>query len=278
MQMDYQDLKKNISSYSGRNLEQRKHWYSPAAKAYDQARPRYPDALVQRVIEIAQLSSDSRILEVGCGPGTATAAFAQLGCLMLCLEPNPDFYSLAQQNCRAYSNVEIRNLAFEEWVLGTGQFDAILAATSFHWIPPEVGYPKAAKALRENGRLILLWNKQLQPAYEVYQSLSEIYQVHAPSLDQFEDQETQERILQGLGQIIMESGQFKDLKSGNINSELAYTVDQYLTLLNTYSSYIKLSPETKELLFNGLRDRIERDFDGSLQLSYLSAFHIAQKC
>ena len=276
--MDYQDLKQTISSYSGRNLEQRKHWYSPAAKAYDQARPRYPQALIQQVMEVAQLSSESKILEVGCGPGTATIAFAQLGCNMLCLEPNPDFYALAQQNCKAYANVEILNLSFEEWILEPDQFDAVLAATSFHWIPPEVGYPKAAKALQDEGRLILLWNKQLQPVYEVYQSLSEIYQIHEPSLDQFEDQETQERILQGLGKIMIESGQFKDLRWGTIKSELTYTTDQYLTLLDTYSPYIKLPSATREALFNGLRDRIDRDLNGSLQLSYLSAFHIAQKC
>lgn len=276
--MDYQDLKQTIISYSGRNLELRKQWYSPAAEAYNKARPCYPQALIRQVVEIAQLSSSSKILEVGCGPATATAAFAQLGCPMLCLEPNPDFCQLAQQNCQPYPHVEIQNLAFEEWKLEADKFDAVLAATSFHWIPPDVGYPKAAKALRQNGRLILLWNKELQPAYEVYQCLSEVYQVHAPSLDRFEDKETQEKILQGLGQIVTDSGQFKDLISSHIKSEVTYTVDQYLTLLNTYSPYLKLAPQSKDALFNGLRERIERDFGGNLQLSYLSAFHIAQKC
>ena len=276
--MDYQDLKQTISSYAGRNLEQRKHWYSPAAAFYNQARPRYPQALIRQVVEIAQLSSSSKILEIGCGPATATVAFAQLGFPMLCLEPNPDFYVLAQQNCQPYSNVEIQNTSFEEWMLEAEQFDAVLAANSFHWIPPEVGYPKAAKALKQQGRLILLWNKQLQPSYEIYQCLSEIYQVYAPSLDRFEDKATQEKILQGLGQIVIDSGQFKDLISSHIESEVTYTVDKYLTLLNTYSPYLSLAPQSKDALLNGLRDLLERDFGDSLQLSYLSAFHIAQKC
>jgi SAM-dependent methyltransferase len=272
------DLKQTIISYSSKNLEERKNWYSPAAEAYNKARPRYPQDLIRQVVEIAQLSSNSKILEVGCGPATATVEFALLDCSMTCLEPNPDFYQLAQQNCKPYPNVEIQNTSFEEWVLETENFDAVLAASSFHWIPPEIGYPKAAKALQKNGYLILLWNKELQPCYKVYQSLSEIYQAHAPSLNRYEDRKTQEDILRGLGQMITDSGQFKDVVCGQIESEVTYTVDEYLTLLNTYSPYIILEPQNKQALFAGLRNRIEQEYGGRLQLSYLSAFHIAQKC
>ncbi|MEH2182581.1 class I SAM-dependent methyltransferase [Nostoc sp.] len=272
-----ENLKQAIISYSSTDLKQRKHWYSPAAEAYNQARPCYPQNLISQVVELVQLSTDSKILEVGCGPGTATVGIAQLGCSVICLEPNPDFFRLAQQNCQPYSNVEIQNTSFEEWELKPFEFDAVLAASSFHWISPEVGYPKAANALKENGYLILLWNKELQPSYEVYQSLSQVYQLHTPSLDRYEDQKTQEHILRQLGNMSIDSGQFKNLRTGQVISEVTYTVDEYLTLLNTYSPYIKLDPETKESLFLGLRRCIEDNFGGSLQLSYISAFHIAQK-
>lgn len=272
-----EDLKQTIIGYSSRDLEQRKNWYSPAAEAYNKARPRYPKDLIHQVVEIAQLSTDSKILEVGCGPATATVAFAQLGCTMVCLEPNPDFFQLAQQNCQVYPNVEIQNTSFEEWTLEVGKFDAVLAATSFHWISPEVGYPKAANALQENGYSILLWNKELQPCYEVYQRLSEVYQIYAPSLDRYEDRETQEEILRGLGNMAIDSGQFKHLIAGQVTTEVTYTSDEYLTLLNTYSPYLKLDQQSKDALFAGLKHRIEDEFGGSLQLSYISAFHIAQK-
>ena len=275
--MDYRNVERSIDSYSSRNLEQRKNWYSPAAEVYNEARPRYPQALIQQVVALAQLSPRAEILEVGCGPATATVAFAQLGFSMLCLEPNLAFCKLAQQNCNQYPNVEIQNISFEEWVLKADKFDAVLAATSFHWIPPEIGCPKAAEALQEDGYLILLWNKELQPSYEVYQCLSEIYPVYAPSLARYEDEETQAKILQGLGQMVTDSGQFKDLVFGSVESEVTYTVDTYLTLLNTYSPYLKLETQRKDALFEALRNRIECNFGGSLQLSYTSAFHIAQK-
>ncbi|OUL22877.1 SAM-dependent methyltransferase [Nostoc sp. RF31YmG] len=272
-----EDLKQTIISYSSKNLEQRKNWYSPAAEAYNKVRPRYPQDLINQVVEVAQLSSNSTILEVGCGPATATVAFAQLGSSIICLEPNPDFFQLAQHNCQPYANVKIENTSFEEWALDALKFDAVLAASSFHWISPEVGYTKAANALKERGYLILLWNKELQPSYTVYQRLAEVYQLYAPFLAKYEEKETQENILRELGSFVIGSGKFKDLRFGQITFEVSYTVDEYLMLLNTYSPYLKLDPQIKDVLFAALRQRIEDEFKGRLQLSYISAFHIAQK-
>jgi SAM-dependent methyltransferase len=260
----------------GRDLEQRRHWYSPAAEAYYQVRPRYPQVLIDQVVKIAQLSTDSKILEVGCGPAIATPAFAALGCRMVCLEPNPDFYHLAQQTCEPFSNVTIQNCSFEEWVLAPQQFDVVLAASSFHWIPPEIGYPKAAAALRPEGFLILLWNKELQPRYEVYQQLEAVYQTYAPALNRsYEDSATQVAILDEMGRMAIESGQFKNMVTGHLEVEVTYSVDQYLMLLNTYSPHLKLEAQQKQRLFAGLRQVLEQNGD-TIQLSYVSAFHIAR--
>lgn len=260
----------------GRDLEQRRHWYSPAAEAYNQVRPRYPQELIDQVIEITQISSHSTLLEVGCGPAIATPAFATLGCSMLCLEPNPDFYDLAQQNCELYPNVGIQNCSFEEWKLEAKKFDAVLAASSFHWISPDVSYPKAVAALRPEGHLILLWNKELQPRDKVYQQLSEVYESNAPSLDRrYEDSAMQAEILNELGQMAIESGQFKDMVSRQIEVKVTYSVDQYLMLLNTYSPHLKLEPQQKQRLFKGLRQVLEQNGE-TIQLCYVSAFNIAR--
>lgn len=259
----------------GKDLELRRQWYSPAAKAYQQVRPRYPQLLIDRVLEITQFSSESRLLEVGCGPAIATPAFASLGCHMVCIEPNPDFYHLAQETCEAYPNVELQNCSFEEWELEPGRFDAVLAASSFHWISPEIGYPKAAAALRSEGFLILLWNKELQPSYEIYQQMEEVYQDCAPKLQRsYEDSATQANILNQLGQMAIESGQFKDMVMGQFEANVTYSVDQYLLLLTTYSPHLKLEAQQKERLFAGLRQVLQKNGE-TIQLSYVSMFHVA---
>jgi len=271
------DLKQILQTECyGKNLEQRKGWYSPAADAYQQARPRYPQAVIDRVVEIAQLSSASTVLEVGCGPAIATPAFATLGCRMVCLEPNLDFYQMAQQSCAVYPNVDLQNCSFEEWALAPQAFDAVLAASSFHWIPPEIGYPKAAAALRPGGHLILLWNKELQPSYEIYQQLTAVYQRDAPSLTRaYEDRATQAAILDAMGHMAIDSGSFTEMRSGHIEVEVTYTIDQYLTLLNTYSPHLKLEPEQKQALFAGLREVLEQHGE-TVPLSFVSAFHVVR--
>jgi SAM-dependent methyltransferase len=271
------DLKQTLRNECyGKDLEQRRHWYSPAAEAYQQARPRYPRELINRVVELTQISADSVLLEVGCGPAIATPAFAALGCRMVCVEPNPDFYHLAGKTCASYPNVELQNCSFEEWELQPQKFDAVLAASSFHWVSPEIGYPKAVAALRPEGHLILLWNKELQPRYEVYQQLSAVYQTHAPDLSRpYEDSAAQAAILNELGQMAIESGYFKDRVSEHMQVEVTYSIDQYLLLLNTYSPHLKLEPTQKQRLFEGLRQVLERSGD-TIQLSYVSAFDIAR--
>jgi SAM-dependent methyltransferase len=264
----------NVNTYT---VEQRRSWYSEVADAYNRARPRYPMQLVSRIVELAELDQDAIILEVGCGPGTATTSFAQLGFSMICVEPSLAACELARQNCAQYPKVEFKNTTFEEWELEPGKFNAVLSATAFHWIPAEIGYPKASDALKDNGFLILMLNMQIQPAYEVYQVLHQVYQIHAPSLGQYETRETQEKNFRSFGNFAIDSGRFQNLVSEELLCEVSYSVDDYLTLLSTYSPYIALEPQKRDCLFAGLREALEKKCGESIEVSYLSGFHIARK-
>jgi len=273
-----QDPKQQISPRYSMNLEQRKTWYSPVADVYYKARAPYPQELINRAVTLAQLSSDAAILEIGCGPGNATVCFAQLGFSMICLEPNQDFYHLARHNCVRYSAVEICNTSFEEWVGEANSFNAVLAANAFNWIPPEMGYSKAAQVLQDNGCLILLWNMTPEPRFEVYQAIEEVYQAYTSSLVHYEGAETQADILRGFGQNILNSGCFRDLVSEQIACEVTYSINDFLNLLSTHhlSTLQWLEPQMKDLLFERLREKLE-DFGDNIQLSYLSAVQIARK-
>lgn len=268
-----QDANQEINSRSSKSLEDKRTWYSPVAEIYYNARPPYPQEEITRAIALAQLDSDTLILEVGCGPGNATVAFAKFGFSMTCLEPNQDFCDLARRNCESYPKISICNTSFEEWNLEVNQFNAVLSANAFHWIQPEIKYAKSAEALRDNGFLILLWNMTPEPQYEVYQAIEEVYQAYAPSLVRYEGVETQAEILRGFGQDILKSGYFKELETEQITCSVIYSIDNYLKLLTTLR---RLEPQTKELLFAGLREKLE-SFGNSVQLSFLSAVHVARK-
>ncbi len=271
------DWEQKLKTIYSQDLEQKKTWYSPAVCAYNKVRPGYTKEIIDHVVELAQLSSETSILEVGCGPGNATLAFAQLGCSMLCLEPNQDFCQLALENCQQYPHIKIQNQSFEEWQLESAKFDAVLAATSIHWVSPEIAYPKAAEALKDNGFLVLLWNVIPEPSYEMYQVAGEIYRTYAPSLKPYQGWETEEENLKAMGEIVLNSGKFKDLVFGQAVCELTYSIDDYVSLLSTLSPYLKLEPQNRDFLFEGLRTKIVNNCGGSVQISYLCAFHVARK-
>ncbi|WP_016949202.1 class I SAM-dependent methyltransferase [Anabaena sp. PCC 7108] len=259
------------------DLELRKNWYSPVADAYNKVRPRYSQEIINRTIELAELTPESKILELGCGPGNATVSYAQLGCSLSCLEPSQEACKFARQNCAAYPNVEIKQTTFEEWQLEPGKFKAVLAATSFHWMNPNIAYAKSAETLEKNGSLILLWNMTPQPNYEVYKTLHEVYQIHAPSSARYEDSTTQVKIVKSLGEKAIDSGYFQDLVTDHILCQVTYSIDNYLLLLNTLSPYLKLEASIRNALFAGLREKIEQHYGGSIEITYVSAFQVAKK-
>jgi SAM-dependent methyltransferase len=264
----------------GKDLAHRKTWYGAIAEAYNRVRPRYPQANIDRVIELANLSTKAAILELGCGPGIATLPFAQLGFSLLSLEPNLEACEFAKANCETYENVEIQNISFEEWQVQSDRFEAVLAATSWHWIPPEVSYAKAWTALKENGSLILLWNTPPQLSYEVYQRLDWVYQSLAPEIPsyvRYESMETQIEHFANFGQDILNSGKFTNLVYDKLICNVIYSVDDYLALLSTLSAYIRLEPETRDRLLTSLGVELEKTCGDRLELSYISAFHVAQK-
>ncbi|HTL89764.1 MAG TPA: class I SAM-dependent methyltransferase [Leptolyngbya sp.] len=265
-----------INERSTKDLEQRKAWYSPVVEAYDRARPRYPKAMIQRVIEVAHLSPDSKILEVGCGSGVATIDFAPLGCAIEAIEPNVEFCRLVEQKCKAYPNVKIISQSFEEWQVEPQTFQIVLAANAWHWIASDIKYVKAAQTLKDHGALVLLWNLSLQPRLEVHQEFDQIYQRYAPTIaPRYEDAETQQEILQGLGQLVTDSGLFNHLISESVACEVTYDIDRYLDLLST--QYITLDAPRRDALFAELKSTIEQQYNGEIQLFNLAAYQIATK-
>lgn len=274
-----------VKDYGKESLETRKNWYDSVADSYHRVRPRYATAMIERVIELSQLSPNDHILELGCGPGTATVSFAKLGFSLLSIEPCQASYLLAKQNCAQFPNVHLENLTFEEWQPTAQQkitsFDGILAATSWHWLTPETAYKKAHHLLKNNGSLILLWNTPPQPSYEIYQLLlAEVYQNLAPNIPiyaRYNDFAVHQEQFKQLEQEILASSYFHQVTQEQVIQTVVYSISDYLELLSTLSPYIALSAKQRESLLTELGKVLKKYFGKSLNLCYCSAFHVAKK-
>jgi len=131
------------------------------ASEYDRARPGYPSRLVESVSRRAGLRRGSRVLEIGCGTGQLTRSLARRGYTVHALEPDP---GMAGQARRALftiasghrSPVEIAEQTLEQADLLDGGYDAAFSASAFHWVDPDLGWVKVARALPHGGRFTLL--------------------------------------------------------------------------------------------------------------------------
>ncbi|WP_373542231.1 class I SAM-dependent methyltransferase [Chamaesiphon sp.] len=256
---------------------QRHNWYNAVAATYDRVRPKYSVQLLDRVVEVAKIPGNGKILEVGCGPGTATISLAQRGFSVVALEPSVEASEIARQQTAVYPHVEIINSNFEEWEPADRSFDAIIAATSWHWVAPADKHLKAASLLKAGGKLILLWNTGMQPPIDIFDNLAEVFERYLPTFATYKEPETQLSEVSTIARSAIDSGLFTDLHQEYRAIEVNYSIDDYLGLLTTYSPCIALSPADRSELLARLRIVLSQNDDRQIPLSYLAVFQIATK-
>ncbi len=250
--------------------------FDGVAAVYDAVRPAYPDALIQAVVDLSGLPAEGRILEIGSGTGQATLPFAARGYALLGLEPGPNLAALAAQKLRAYPRVAIQTTTFENWPLEAGAFDLVMSATAFHWIPPEVGYPKAAQALRPTGCIALFWN--LQPeAGGVFEAIQQVYADCAPELFHPPGENPLSAQVDALeAQFCAHNAPFRSLAVERFSWSERYETARYIALLNTYSNHLAFPEERRKRLHEGIARVIEQH-GGYLLKPYLSVLLVAQR-
>ena len=136
--------------------DRRRESFDEAAPDYNLYRSGYPDTVVTAVITTSRLRPGSRVLEIGCGTGQLTVPLAQYGAGVVAVEHGPNLAALARQNLAGFANVEVEVGAFEDWPPPHDPFDAVVSASAFHWLDPEVRYSKSARVLKPRGRLTIL--------------------------------------------------------------------------------------------------------------------------
>src|SRR5260370_22155542 len=116
---------------------------------YNRTRPRYPDAMVERIVAASPSPGSGPgpgVLDVGCGTGTAARQFQAVGCQVLGVEPDARMANFARR-----TGVEVEVATFEAWDPAGRQFDAVVAGTAWHWVDPVAGAAKAAQGPRAGG-------------------------------------------------------------------------------------------------------------------------------
>jgi SAM-dependent methyltransferase len=255
--------------------------FDGAALLYDQVRPGYPEELFDDMVALSRLPPGGRVLEIGCGTGQATVPLARRGYRVLCVELGENLATVARRNLVPYPWAEVQTGDFEEYPLQEEIFDLAASATAFHWLDPAVAYPKVARALRPRGVIALFWNEHVHSAAsgDFFEAAQEVYEREAPEIIKPDDHKGLPRPedLPDRTEGIEASGLFAGVVRRDYRWDQPYDAEGYIRVLSTYSGHIAFDPASRDRLFRGISDLIEREYDGRIVKGYLTTLYLAYR-
>ncbi len=224
--------------------------FDEVAELYERARPGYPPALYDDLAELARLRAGARILEIGCGTGQATRDLVGRGYEVTCVEMGGNLAAVAR---KTVPRAEIVVAPFEDWDPRGRRFDVVFAATSWHWIDPDVRYAKAA-AVADTLAVVATRHVSSATDDSLYADLQDAYvdageeRMDLPHPDDVPDESAE----------MVASGAFADVAVRRYVVALDYSIDEYIPVLETYSGHRAMKPAARERLYAAIR-RIVRD-------------------
>jgi SAM-dependent methyltransferase len=252
--------------------------FGGVAELYDEARPSYPSALVDDVIAFGVVEPPERLLEVGAGTGKATVLFAAQGFDVLGIEPSPEMAALARRNCARYAGVRIEETDFERWAGEPAGFRLLFSAQAWHWIAPDAGYAKARAALVEGGAFAAFWNYPSWAQCEVRDELAGAYAragyEPAPG-DPINPATEPDGALHHRYDEVASADGFSQAECRTYRWSLNYSTSAYLRLMQTHSTHILLTEESRRRLLAEVGAVIDRH-GGSLTLPLVTQLHLAR--
>ncbi|HWF00186.1 MAG TPA: methyltransferase domain-containing protein [Caulobacteraceae bacterium] len=228
--------------------------FDAIAGDYDAARPGYPAALFEALIDASPPRRPLRILEVGCGTGIATEGLARPESEVVAIDPGPNMLAQARRRLAEGPGLAFVHSSFEAFAPDpASRFELIVSAQAWHWVDPQLGYAKAARMLSPGGVLALAGNVEADPTGELARAFQAVFGDSPWSLA---------RSGYGVDGFIPRdlagSGFFADLRHLHYRRPVRWSAEAYAAMVATHSSVQALGAAVRERLLDALREAILR--------------------
>ena len=248
--------------------------FDEVAELYARARPRYPEVVIDDVVELAGFGP-------GCGSSRSAAGRARrrrrwpsAGSTSPASSSGRGSRRSAQRELAGYPNVRVINADVEHWEPDAAPYDGVVAFMAFHWVDPERRYEIAAGMLRPGGALAIASIHHVMPpdADPFYFDVQDDYRAVGMAGD--EPPPPPGEIVYIAGEIDA-SGLFGPVAVRRREWEVVDTPDEHIALINTYSPHLLLPEEQRQELFDRIRRRIEARPGGTVRKSMLAVVQVA---
>ena len=233
--------------------------FDEVAELYDKMRPGFPDELFDELA--AALPRAPVVVEVGPGTGQATKGLVARGARVTAVELGPHLAAVLARNL---PTVEVVVGAFEEVELTPSSFDAVVAANSYHWVPPEVRMTRPATLLRPGGHLALIaLNQVASPADRgFFDEVRHVFSRHGQP-GTHEPVPTHEDLVPSFIDEIAASPEFTNISVHRYRWDQRYTARGYTELKRTDSNNRAMAdPEAREAMLAEVEALIDSRYDG----------------
>jgi SAM-dependent methyltransferase len=120
------------------------------AAIYDRYRPAPPREVLEILTVVAAVERPSLVVDLGCGTGVSTRAWAELADKVVGIEPNPRMIERAR-TATDQPNVRYVEAYGADTCLSAGRADLVTTFQSFHWMEPQPVLAEAVRILRGGG-------------------------------------------------------------------------------------------------------------------------------
>lgn len=134
--------------------------FSNRAENYAKFRPGYPDELFLFLEEQVKLEANASIVDIGSGTGLFAEPLLRHGYSVLGIEPNEDMRKAGEERLKQYQFFNSSSATAEQTGLDDRSVDLITVAQTFHWLDPEATRSECRRILKEDGHIVLAWNKE----------------------------------------------------------------------------------------------------------------------
>jgi SAM-dependent methyltransferase len=256
--------------------------FNEVPELYDRVRPRYPGELLADLATVTRMDERSAVLEVGVGTGLATLPLAALAGSVTAVEPGAELAALARRRLAACGNVTVETSTFEQWDDRGRRFDALVAASSWHWVDPSIGWRRAHDVLRPGGWMALLGFVVVRRPgeLEMYAETADLHERFSPGNPSWGHPPLEDEVRAGdvgWGAVDGPGGLFGPVVVRWYPTVQWLDGEGFADLLRSNSLYRELDPEVREPLLDAVAERIRTRMGDRAPRRYLSVLRTGQR-